>query len=62
MIPRCVSALCALNTYLRSLRAAGEDATDDPVPGADVLPSAVLRRHALHPNEREEAHLGVSCL
>ncbi|TSK19970.1 E3 SUMO-protein ligase PIAS1 [Bagarius yarrelli] len=36
----------------------GEDAAYDPVQVADVYPSAVLRRYALHPNEREEAHLG----
>jgi len=42
--------------------AAGEDAADDSMPGADMLPPAVLRRHAVHPDEREEAHLGVSCV
>lgn len=42
--------------------AAGEDAANDPVQIVDVYPPAVLRRHTLHPNEREEAHLGVSRL
>lgn len=41
---------------------AGEDAANDPVQVVDVYPPAVLRRHTLHPNEREEAHLGVSRL
>lgn len=45
-----------------SARIAWEDAANDPVQIVDVYPPAVLRRHALHPNEREEAHLGVSRL
>lgn len=45
-----------------SARVAGEDAANDPVQIVDVYPPAVLRRHTLHPNEREEAHLGVSRL
>lgn len=43
-------------------RAAGEDATDDPMPGTDMLPPAVLWCHTIHPDEREETHLGLSCL
>ena len=42
--------------------AAGQDASDHPVPGAHLLPPAVLRRHTVPADEREEAHLGVSRL
>lgn len=49
---------CAFTCVL----AAREDAADDPVSGPDVLPLAVLWCHALHPDEREEAHVGLPCV
>lgn len=60
--PCCLWLLYALTARVCTHCAAGEDAADDPMPGADMLPPAVLWRHTLHPDEREEANLGVSCL
>ena len=44
------------------LPSAGEDEADHPMQSVDVLTPAVLWRYAVHPNEWEEAHLGVSRL
>lgn len=41
---------------------AGQDEADDSLQGHNLLPPAVLRRNTLHPDEREEAHLGLSCV
>lgn len=60
--PCCLWLLYALTARVCTHCAAGEDAADDPMPGADMLPPAVLWRHTLHPDEREEANLGVSCM
>ena len=41
---------------------AWEDEADHPVQSAHVFSPSVLRCYTLHPNEREEADLGVSSL
>lgn len=48
--------------HVRSNCAAREDAADDPVSGPDVLPLAMLWCHTLHPDEWEEAHMGLPCV
>lgn len=55
-------SMCDVCFASMSACVAGEDAANDPVQIVNVYPPAVLRRHTLHPNEREEAHLGVSRL